>query len=245
MQSNMNNVNAQTAIANQNQSSNIFSGVGNAVSSVLGPIGSIFAHGGEVKKPHYMAEGGVMAPSTSGPQSFAGQWLNSSTNTQGPTIAPAAQLNTSVASPFNIKGAKATPSAATKEEAPSAIGAYNPGGTDIYQSPNFGSSLMQMNGDTPLTSNNFSTDLMNAPTGMVGEANGGLMEKGGNVKPKDGKQKAVVKGDSLANDKIPAMLSEGEVVMDRETLADKGTIGQMARAVAAHIDHRNKMKGKK
>ncbi len=68
---------------------------------------------------------------------------------------------------------------------------------------------------------------------------GGLAAKGGDVVANKAGEKATVKGDSLENDKIPAMLSEGEVVLDRATLADKGPIGQMARAVARHIEKRN------
>jgi hypothetical protein len=81
----------------------------------------------------------------------------------------------------------------------------------------------------------------------IGEAKGGkisLAEKGGHVAAKKPSQKAEVSGNSLKNDKIPTMLSDGEVVMDRETLADKGPVGQMARAVAKHIEARNKGKKK-
>jgi len=72
---------------------------------------------------------------------------------------------------------------------------------------------------------------------------GGLAAKGGNVKAGKG-EKATVEGDSLKNDKIPTMLSEGEVVIDRDTMADQGPIGHMARALAKHIEQRNK-RGKK
>jgi len=68
------------------------------------------------------------------------------------------------------------------------------------------------------------------------------LEKGGDVKAKDPKQKAVKEGDSYSNDKIPALLSEGEVVIDRDTMKDPGPVGKMARALAAHIEKRNKKK---
>jgi hypothetical protein len=55
--------------------------------------------------------------------------------------------------------------------------------------------------------------------------------KGGKVKGK-----AKVSGDSVENDTKPAMLSPGEEVIDRETLADPGPIGKAARMVAAHIN---------
>jgi len=72
-----------------------------------------------------------------------------------------------------------------------------------------------------------------------------LKAKGGKVKA-DGKgQDAKVNHDSYANDKVPALLSQGEVVMDKDTLNDPGQIGQMARAVAQHIQQRNQSKGKR
>lgn len=45
---------------------------------------------------------------------------------------------------------------------------------------------------------------------------GYLAEKGGKVKAKSSSQKAEVQGDSVKNDKIPAMLSEKEIVIPRE-----------------------------
>lgn len=70
--------------------------------------------------------------------------------------------------------------------------------------------------------------------------NSGIMNasKGGAVPAQKG-QEAVKEGDSYANDKIPALLSQGELVIDRETMSDKGPMGQMARALAAHIQKRN------
>ena len=68
---------------------------------------------------------------------------------------------------------------------------------------------------------------------------GGLAATGGNVKAGPGQQ-PVSTHDTIKNDKVPAMLTGGEVVMDLDTLHDKGPIGQMARVVAAHIAKRNK-----
>ena len=108
-------------------------------------------------------------------------------------------------------------------------------------------------GGSPLSSGISSLSSMLAKGGKVGGpqshvgkwlCDGGmaLAAKGGPVKAMAPGQKAVVKGDSLKNDKIPTMLSEGEVVMDKDTLADPGPVGKMARAVAAHIAARNKGK---
>lgn len=75
---------------------------------------------------------------------------------------------------------------------------------------------------------------------FCGGGNTSLMNVGGGVKADSAKEMPVVKGDSLRNDKVPAMLSAGEVVIDRDTLKDPGPMGQMARALAAHIAKRNK-----
>ena len=227
MQTNLNNVNAQTAIANQNQASNIFSGIGNLASSI--PIvGSLFAEGGKVKKPtsvydakpKMMDAGGLVTTPTSGPQSYVGQWLNSTQNLQGPSIAATPTLDTNIKDPFKKKDKGGVPS----------IPGANPG--------------MGIAGGG---------DMSAVTAGGAADA-GGLSDlasvallaaKGGTVKAANKNQKAQVDGDSLKNDKIPALLSEGEVVMDKDTLADPGPVGQMARAVAAHIAKRNKSKGKK
>lgn len=76
-------------------------------------------------------------------------------------------------------------------------------------------------------------------------ARGGRIRKldsKGDVVKATGKEKAVKPGNSYANDKVPALLSEGEVVIDRDTLADPGPVGQMARSIRSHIEARNKRK---
>lgn len=86
--------------------------------------------------------------------------------------------------------------------------------------------------------------MMNSSNTMMA-AQGGLMKKGGAVKAAPG-QEAKVSGDSYANDKVPALLSQGEGVIDRETMSDPGPMGQMARALMAHINSKKKspIKGK-
>lgn len=62
MQSNLNNVNSQTAAANQNNNINVAKGIGGALSGIPaigGVLSGLFEHGGPV---HPMAEGGQIAP---------------------------------------------------------------------------------------------------------------------------------------------------------------------------------------
>lgn len=51
---------------------------------------------------------------------------------------------------------------------------------------------------------------------------------------------AKVSGNSYSNDTVKALLSPGEVVIDRETMADKGPAGQMARTLSAIIAAKKK-----
>lgn len=63
---------------------------------------------------------------------------------------------------------------------------------------------------------------------------GCYMKSGGQVAGK-----AQVPGNSPKNDTVPAMLSPGELVIDRKTLADTGKVGKAARMVQAYINKRN------
>jgi hypothetical protein len=62
------------------------------------------------------------------------------------------------------------------------------------------------------------------------------LRRGGKIAARAPQEKAQVSGNSLSNDKIPAMVSEGETVIDRETMQDPGPAGKMARALAKHIE---------
>lgn len=75
-----------------------------------------------------------------------------------------------------------------------------------------------------------------------GKIDKNLSANGGSVKSMSKDQKAVKKGDSYENDKIPALLSEGEHVIDRETMEDPGPLGKAARFVAASIAQKNRGK---
>ena len=65
---------------------------------------------------------------------------------------------------------------------------------------------------------------------------GQSMKSGGQVPGKP-----MVDHDAYKNDTVKAKLTPGEVVIDLDTLHDKGPIGQMARALAAHLE-KKKMK---
>lgn len=200
---------------------------------------ALLAKGGEVKQGYLcakkMAIGGYMAPTplivdnSSGPHSFVGQWVNSNvTPSYAPNIgaAPSLPANTEKFSE-DLKSSKSSSKQtqqSTKTE----------DGSDLDPGSNLDATSGTLGGGTRFNDNAVDTGTdISAPTDL-------LAAKGGNVRASNSQEKAKIKGDSLKNDKIPAMLSEGEVVMDRDTLSDPGPVGQMARAVAKHIEKRNK-----
>lgn len=216
--------------------------------AAIGAIAALAAYGGEMKhgylKAVHAAYGYVppqplsVAPGGA-PQSFAGQWLSSPAQSgSAPVIAAAAaapQQQKSSGSAEKIGSTLAKffqkPSSSGPSSAPPPVGDVN---ADLYGAPG-------TRNDQGQPTNQATYDVYQSlPDAPASEYKGGLAAKGGNVKAKGTSQKAVVSGDSLKNDKIPAELSEGEVVIDRDTLSDKGPVGQMARAVAAHIEKRNK-----
>ncbi len=71
-------------------------------------------------------------------------------------------------------------------------------------------------------------------------AKGGLAQGGGKVAAKSSSQKAEKSGNSYSNDKIPAMLSEGEIVLPRSVTQSKDPQTAAAKFVAQVIARRNK-----
>lgn len=249
-QGNINDVNARTAAGNQNVLGNVIGGVLSGGASAVGAISSLFAEGGEV---HKMASGGYMAPTPlivagapSGPQSFIGQWANAGGVAPGGGAMPAMQT----VQPYSGGQAGFSEQAGSFGKALGSIrggpiqtgeyaGGYGEGPSGMGSS-DFGGSGQDAYG------NNSGAEMMAAKGGKVKKMlppmhgkNSALIARGGKVKAESKDEKAVKNADSYANDKVPALLSEGEVVMDKDTLNDPGPIGQMARAVAHHIQTRN------
>ncbi len=71
-------------------------------------------------------------------------------------------------------------------------------------------------------------------------ATGGLAKGGGAVNAKTSEQKATKSGNSYANDKIPAMLSEGEIVVPRSVLQSGDPVRGAADFVAKVMAKRGK-----
>ena len=79
----------------------------------------------------------------------------------------------------------------------------------------------------------------------VGQAKGGMIKDyrgGGKVKASSPKEKAVAAGNNYANDKIPAVLSEHEIVLPRTVTMSKDPVGEAAKFVAGVISRRKSSK---
>ena len=79
----------------------------------------------------------------------------------------------------------------------------------------------------------------------LGAAHGGMandFRAGGKVRADSAKEKAVAKGNNYSNDKIPAVLSEHEIVLPRSVTLSKDPVRESAKFVAKVIAKR---KGKK
>lgn len=225
-QGNINNVNAQTAASNQNMAGQTIAGVGQMLSNIP-VVGSLFkAKGGMIKKmagggdatsPQYpsamFANGGGVAPPPlaspgGGPQSFAGQWLNSNVSASpGPSIA-APSANPQFIPPQKKDKSSSGPQTPKPPEPPKPPGSAgdDDASPEMIEEATSGG-VMEDAGAGALSGGA-------AGAGDLGTL-AALAAKGGRVKAHNKKEKAKVKDNSYANDKVPALLSEGEIVIPR------------------------------
>lgn len=115
---------------------------------------------------------------------------------------------------------------------------------EMQQDPNapsssFGKYLNAAESTAPKSGSSDSSDMATIGTiASLFAADGGLAEKGGHVKAKEPSQKAVKEGNSYDNDKIPAKLSEGEIVLPREVTMSQDPVAAAAKFVADTIAKR-------
>ena len=245
MQGNINNTNASTAAANQNQSGNIFGAITNAGSALTGGLipksaakgGLItkYASGGSVDAQTIQypsiqfASGGLATPALTppggGPQSFVGQWLNSgsSSGAAGPSI-PSVSLPQFQDEGWLGGGEKSTTPSATSGSGDS-VG------------------LSQDMVDSVGSGGGAATGEMSAVPAAAAVAKGGMIgsrldAKGGKVKPQNKNEKAVKPDNSYANDKVPALLSEGEIVIPRSITTHPQAPQMAAQFVQAVLNKR-------
>ena len=184
---------------------------------IIGGIGQaagsamhLAAYGGEM---HKFADGGD-ASAFNGPRSKFGQFLNQSAQQQ--QAAPIQMSNVSMPAPDQSNSLE------------NGIGNFLKGAAS-----RFGGS-----GDSSGAAPG-GPQSMSVP--MTAYSMGGQTHDyrgGGNVIAKNSKQKAVKPGNDYANDKIPAVLSEGEVVIPRNVMQSKDPVNGAAQFVQAVLAKR-------
>ncbi len=258
MQSNINNVNAGVAAGNQGMAGKIIGGIAGAASSLFAKGGEV-AHydgGGQVAPPDPQkardmsagatkggslsdmwegitnpkwAKGGEIGASpltvqpsigTGSAGSFVGNWLQNG----GQSPASSAPQLAALPGPQDLSPLWETEEGEDKEEKPKPTLAGGP----MDQGGQQGDGTM-----------------MAAKGGAVCKSCGGLMEHGGKVKAKKPDQKAVKKGNSYSNDRIPAMLSQGEIVLPRSVTQSSDPVSNAAKFVQATLAKKGLKKGLK
>lgn len=214
MQSNINSANAGLANTQLQGQQALIGGVMNGAGAAIGA-----AEGGAIG----LAAGGV-APqpvASAGPTSMFGQFLKGAGNTVNPVSAQDQAL-----AQFG------SGSAALQRGASSMTAGI---GKKLKGSG--------MN-TTTLDNGTGATDLADTAPEVMVASSGGVADysKGAAVKAKNAAEKAVVPGNSYANDRIPAVLTDGEGVLDVETMQDPGPIGHMARALIKHVEAKKRMR---
>lgn len=236
-----------TTLANTNQQGlqGIIGGLANSAGGAL----SSLAEGGEVKKPKMVqkfADGtpdattqpipAIAAPSLppvtaaapaaapaataqQGPQSGFGQFLHNWGQNQQ-------DQNDDQGGAFNM-AANNNPGAQALQKG---FGSIGPGAAKAVK--NHSSSITNPTGISDST-----LPAAGDPALLALAAKGGMMNKkdftsGGNVKATNPKEKAVKTGNSYDNDKIPAMLSEGEVVIPRNIMQSEDPVRAAGEFVA-------------
>lgn len=217
LQSNINSSNASLANTTMNGQQSLIGGTAN---SLLGGGSQMFkAQGGEIQ---HFDDGGMAG----GPQSIFAQ-----------SLARPVQVQSMPQYGGSPEGQAPGPGAQALRQSISEIGKPKtppiPGGTQTVAGG--GDSLVggggsAIEGIAPLL----------AVAAQGGEAHD--YRGGGGVRAKSSNERAVVHGNDYANDKIPAVLSEGEVVIPRSVMQSKDPSGAAAKFVAA-VMQKKKMKG--
>jgi hypothetical protein len=201
------------------------SGGGSGMGSLASLAMLAAAQGGQIHKGYLQrfAAGGisgnplVQTSSPSAPQSFAGQWLNSSTAaSSGPTVQATSALPAFQAVDWSGGPQK-------KKQTPM-------GKTDNA------SSNKNISGDDSIISGGDAMADNTSNYSIPAAAKGGMvknLKQGGRVKADNLKEKAKVRGNSYSNDTIPAMLSEDEVVIPRDVMQSKDPVKNAAKFVQA------------
>lgn len=207
-------------------------GGGGGMMSMLPMLAAAAAKGGEIMK---MADGGGVP---AGPQSMFGQFLS---NVAGGSA--------SIGSPsFSTSGgaaALAQGAAAASKKGKDALTSSSEGGkttqSEVGSSDKFTTANTQGNQGEGMDAASTTDTFGSASPGAMMAFKGGMakdLRTGGKVRAAAGGQAAVKGGDSYSNDKIPAMLSEHEIVLPRSVTMGDDPVGDSAKFVAAVLAKR-------
>lgn len=178
------------------------------------------AAGGEVQK---MATGGMPAQPmpTNGAQSEFGQFLSGGGVQQAPQgsveMTPTWQPKSGFGGPQKKKAPASSPVAGPQANPVNAAA-----GSNVTAAAPAGSALSLAGMDPGMANGGMATDF----------------RAGGKVNAKSPKEKAVAKGNNYSNDKIPAVLSEHEIVLPRSVTMSKDPVKESAKFVAQVIAKR-------
>lgn len=213
MGTNQANVGAQGSVnaANAGLANTTMQGQQGLIGGILNAGGSaakFMAQGGEAAQ---MADGGMTPQSAFGPQSEFGQFLNS--------VQPGAGMAPEMP---QFGGTNAVP--ASIQSGISSLGKKQ--GAATAAPAGSGPEVLSSGAKAPM-------EMMKADGGMTHDYRGG-----GKVNAKASSEKAVKSGNSYANDKIPAVLSEHEIVIPRNITMGKDPINDSAKFVASVLAKR-------
>lgn len=214
MQGNINSANAGMANTMMGGLSSVLGGgaqgAAAGAASTGGGAAAAAAYGGQIEK---MAAGGVV-----GPSSAFGQFLSGWGGGAQPVVGSLSSDFTNMAAPSS-------------------------GNEDLKRgSTSLGKSLYDMatRPDKAKNGNYVGQDASRVPANTMMSAHGGLASSGGKVNANGPAQKAEKSGNSYDNDKIPAMLSEHEIVLPREVTLAADPVKAAAEFVANIIAKRGK-----
>lgn len=241
-QANVNNIGSQMANTRANQS--ILSPIVGGILSSGGQGAAGGAHGGEVIK---MAGGGPVIPQIAspyatmaiqGPQSSFGQYLQGgSQQSNGETPLTAQQGNYSGNKSLE-KGAQKAAGKISKYLGDSGNGLADFSGNEASTGAE---SLAGGDAAEADAGADAAAETATASEGGGLAADAALAaQAGGKIKAKSPAQKAVKSGDSYSNDKIPARLSEGEIVLPRSITMSADPVKAAADFVSKIIAQRKK-----
>ncbi len=226
------NTNAQ--LQNQSQMQNALQGVNNAN---VGAQGSVNSGNVGLSQTHTGALGNIVGGIMQGGGAAAGMGARGGmVHMDQGGMTPMAQPNMSVAPPVGaqssfgqfMNGATASNNEAASEKFVEPEAAEKP----AFSGGKLEQGTASMTSGLGKKAKSFGAE--------AAAARGGLAKGGGNVKATSESQKAEASGNSYQNDKIPAMLSQSEIVLPRSVTLSSDPVSASAKFVAEVLKRRGK-----